>query len=790
MLLGDLGADVIRIEAPGGSAARRSGPGDDAAGENDPSLQFLAFNRNKRSIALDPADSSDAAVLEKLVASAHFLFESADVASEFGLNYERARLINPHIVYVQITAFGASGPHSELLGNDLTIAAMGGPVALQGVAGKAPVRVSVPQVWRHAGAEAAVAAMAAHGRRLQTGTPQYVDVSAQAAMTWTMLQAMDAAAIQGFDFERKGSMMTAIGVDLVQPCKDGYVLSLPNSGVVRGCREALIEEGLLGADARDMDLNEYDLNIRDHEQQPYSVLDITRALQQFYATRTKNELLNFGIAQNATLAPVQNLHELLALEHLHERNYWEPLVVGPQSVDSPGLWAKLTNQPLNIRRTAPTLDEHGPEIRAELAAQQAPISIDAVAATADKEEAGALPFAGLKVMDIAWVGVGPISSKFLADHGATVVRVESSERPDVLRANPPYKDDEPDINGSQFFGDFNTSKLGLTLDMKSPAALEVARKMLEWADVFIESFAPGAISRMGLSYEDVKAINPGIIMVSTCLMGQTGPAAKLAGYGYHAAAMSGFYEITGHPEDAPSGPWTAYTDTIAPRFCATLLAAALDHRRRTGEGTYIDLAQIETALHFLGPELLDLQVNDRMATRIGNRAVDAAPQGCYRCAGEDNWCAIAVDTDEQWRALCEQIGRPEWVSALDLSTHAQRLARHDEIDASITDWSKSRTSAEVMQVLQAAGVPAGQVQRSSDLLKDPQYMHRGFYRYLDHATMGNIPYAGHAYRIAEYDNGPRFPAPTLGQHSFEVLSDLLGFNDEEVGEAYASGAIN
>ena len=397
-----------------------------------------------------------------------------------------------------------------------------------------------------------------------------------------------------------------------------------------------------------------------------------------------------------------------------------------------------------------------------------------------------LPFAGIKVADFAWVGVGPISSKYLADHGATVVRVESENRPDVLRGGPPFKDNVPGWNRSQFFGDFNTSKRGLALDMKQGEGLKVAKRLIAWSDVMIESFAPGAVQRMGLDYAEVRKLNPGIIMVSTCLMGQTGPARRMAGYGYHAAAIAGFYEVTGWPDMAPSGPWTAYTDTIAPRFVSTIIAAALERRRRTGQGCYIDLAQLEASLHFLGPEILDHQVNGRSVTRIGNRSRFAAPQGGYRCGGEDEWVAIAVETDEQWQALCTVV---PGLDADAYPANEDRLAAHDQIDAALTAWTETRAPEEAASLLQAAGVPSGKVQRSSDLGKDPQYHHRAFYREYEHGEMGTVAYAGHQYRIAGYNNGPRGPAPLLGEHSFEVLTELLGLSEDEVSAVFASGAI-
>ena len=787
MLLGDLGADVIRVEPPGGSAARRVAPFAPGAAEDVASLSFQAFNRNKRSIVLGDADGD---VLEALVASADFLFESAQPSSldPFHLDIDRVRRINPHIVHVRISPFGGDGPHAAYLGNDLVVAAMGGPVSLQGPADRAPVRVSVPQVWRHTGAEAAAGALAAHARMLKTGVAQFVDLSAQCAMTWTMLQAMDAHAIQGFDFERNGSQMAAI--EIVHPCRDGYLVALPMSRVILGLLDWMIEDGVIDAAAKDADWEVFDYSLRDPELKPkWSRDEMLVLLRAFFARHTKQELFDFGIAHGITLAPVGTMSELLALEHLATRDYWRQAELpGGSSVKMPGLWAKsnaASTTPLSVRGQAPKLDADGREIRAALAADRVGRVRKPVApADAPVESDTALPFAGVKVTDLAWVGVGPISSKYLADHGATVVRVESESRPDVLRGGTPFKDAVPGWNRSQFFGDFNTSKLGLALDMKLPEALAIAKRLIGWCDVLIESFAPGAMQRMGLSYARVRELNPGIIMVSTCLMGQTGPARAMAGYGYHAAAIAGFYEVTGWPDQPPSGPWTAYTDTIAPRFVSTILAAALDRKRRTGEGCFIDLAQLEAALHFVGPEILDYQVNGRSVTRIGNRSRFAAPQGCYPCLGEDAWVAIAVDTDEQWRALGHVLG-----SAANYPTNAARLAAHDEIDATLTAWTSSREAGAVMRELQAAGVPAGVVQRSSDLLQDPQYAHRDFYRHFEHGEMGRVPYAGHQYRISGYDNGPRGAAPMLGEHSFEVLSDLLGLSEEELSDAFASGAI-
>ena len=384
-----------------------------------------------------------------------------------------------------------------------------------------------------------------------------------------------------------------------------------------------------------------------------------------------------------------------------------------------------------------------------------------------------LPFEGLKVADFSWVGVGPITAKYLADHGATVVRLETEGRPDILRTAGPFKDNVPGPDRSHFFGDLNASKLGITVDLKNPAGVAVAHRLLAWADLYIESFTPGTMASLGLGYETAHTLNPSIIMLSTCLMGQTGPAAPFAGYGFHAGAIAGFYEVTGWPDLPPDGPWGAYTDVVSPRLLAATVMAALDHRRRTGQGQYIDASQMEVALHFLAPQIMDFHVSGRVVSRNGNRSDTAAPHGTYRCSGEDQWCAIAVESDQQWSSLCRVLGDPAWAADARFQTVAGRLDGQEEIDRHLGDWTDSKPASEVMGLLQAAGVPAGVVQRSSDLLQDPQLAHRRFYCYLDHPEMGNIPYTGHQFRIAGYDSGPRFPAPLLGEHNELVLREIL-----------------
>ena len=364
MLLGDLGADVIRVEPPEGTPARRSPPLTD---DGMHSLQFLAFNRNKRSIVVDRGEGG---LLESLVAGADFLFESwpGGLLDAYGLDFDSVRRINPGIVHVCVSPYGRDGPRAGYIANDLTLAAMGGPVSLQGTPDRAPVRLSVTQVWRHAGAEAAVGAMAAHARRLRTGTAQFVDLSAQCAMTWTMLNAMDAHAIQGADFERNGSLMGAgsAGIELLYAAADGFIIALPMSGLIRGCLDWMIEDGVADASLHDVDWETYDANARDPDAPSFNLRDGTALCRRFFKGHTCEELYRFGLEQGVSLAPVNSLAELLALDHLEARDYWRPVETGGGlSVRGPGAWAKPSGASLAVPSAAPRArraqrgDSHG-----------------------------------------------------------------------------------------------------------------------------------------------------------------------------------------------------------------------------------------------------------------------------------------------------------------------------------------------------------------------------------------------------------------------------------------------
>ena len=401
----------------------------------------------------------------------------------------------------------------------------------------------------------------------------------------------------------------------------------------------------------------------------------------------------------------------------------------------------------------------------------------------------AVALAGLKVVEFGVFSAGPAVGKHLGEHGATVVRVESRSRPDGFRVHyPPYKDDVPGLNRTGTFALFNDSKAGVTLNLKHPRALAVANGLTAWADVLIENFVPGVMARNGLGYEAVRRVNPSIVYLSSCNMGQSGPKAGQRGFGSQLTSQSGFTFLTGDPDGDPMLLFGPYIDFVAVGFGLVAVLAALDHRRRTGEGQHIDLSQYESGLQFIAPALLDYEINGRVGVRLGNRSAYAAPHGAYPCRGDDRWCVIAVRSEEEWRAFCEAVERPDWAADARFATLGARKAHEDALDAAVGAWTAPRDAQEIMQLLQGAGVRAGAVNRLSDLFGDPQLRHRRVWRELEHPELGRFYYEAPPFILSETPAALR-RSPLLGEHNTTVYRDILGLGQEEIARLAAEGVI-
>jgi len=400
-------------------------------------------------------------------------------------------------------------------------------------------------------------------------------------------------------------------------------------------------------------------------------------------------------------------------------------------------------------------------------------------------------FEGVKVLDFTWVGVGPITIKNLADHGAFVIHVESHTRPETLRLAPPFKDGVPDPNKAAFMANYNTSKYGISLDLNTEKARDIVKRfLLEWRpDIMAESYSPRAMEKWGLDWENVKKIRPDIVYYSASQQGHFGPHRMFSGYGMMMAALGGYAHITGWPDKLPAIPYGAYTDFISPFYGACALVAALDRRRKTGNGQYLDLSQYECGQQFLAPALIDHILTGREICRKGNRHDYAAPHGVFPCKEEETWVCIAVFTDQEWKDFCDVLENPEWAEVPRFQTLLGRKRHEDELEHFIADWTKKHTPEEVMNAMQDAGVPAGVVHPPSGLYGDPQLNHSKFFVELNHTGIGPHKYDGLTTRLSKTPGELCMPAPILGEHNEKIFKECLGMSDDEIGDLIAEGVI-
>ncbi len=386
---------------------------------------------------------------------------------------------------------------------------------------------------------------------------------------------------------------------------------------------------------------------------------------------------------------------------------------------------------------------------------------------------------GIRVIDFTRYIAGPLATKVLADHGAEVIKIEGSGQHAADRMGGAFRDNVVGVNRGGEFAIWNTSKLSITLNLAHPKGLEIAKKLVSKSDVVVENFAGGTLQRLGLGYEELRKVKPDIIMLSSCMMGQTGPQASSPGFGPHLAALSGFNQITRWPDRKPVYIG-AYTDFVAPLYATIAILAAIEYRRRTGRGQYIDLSQRECGIHFLIPLILDYTANRHIADAMGNSCSFAAPHGSYCCRGNDRWCTIAIFQDSEWKSFCRTIGNPSWTADPRFGTLLSRLENEIELDKLVEDWTVNHTAEEVMSLLQSAGVPAGVVETAEDLLdKDPQLKQRGFFKELDHPEIGKQRVYGPSFILSK-SPGDVSHAPLLGEHNEYVFKEILGMSDEDI----------
>ena len=784
-LLAMLGAEVLLIEPPGGSAARRQAPFDDAG----LSLSWQAYGTGRASLVLDRE-------ADRLMA----LAQAADVVLECGVPGEfldtgDLLAANPGVIHALITPFGLTGPGAAQASSDLTLWAAGGALKPTESQAGVPTRVSLPQAWHHAAADALGGIMVALEARRQSGRGQQVVTSAQASATQCTLSLSMAEVIghPNYVFRAEVKSKKKKELDLSGsgsrtqrskwPVKDGLVemhLALgPAAGrFTNNLFQCLHARGAVSDKFAEWDWITLPPRIESDEVSEEEMEEARAEVATFFATITKREAVELALKHRLMLAPIMGAEDLLASPHAAERGFFEP--VG--ALHLPGKMALGFDEGFAPVTPAPGLGEGGAEVEARWLGNTATAPVAAQVAK---------PLSHIKVLDLSWVVAGPMIGRNLADSGATVIRVESRKKPEVARLTGPYPGGVRELDKSGLYENCNAGKLGITLDMGAAEAREILCDLAAQVDVVVESFATGQMEKWGLGYGVLSARNPGLVMVSTSLMGQSGPWAPLAGFGNIGAAMSGLQMLAGRIGQDPVGPYGPYTDFVAPRLALPVLLAALDDRRKTGQGRHLDISQAEAGMQFIAEAFAMASVTGRGPVAQGNRDPQVVPNECYACAaapGETSWVAVSVTSDEAWRGLVRATGLAELADPA-LATCAGRRTSEARIDAALSDWCRDKFAADVVALLQGAGVAAAVAAAPVDLAADADLAAWDHFQTRPRGDGSPAHHEACRFKLSATPAEVGRAAPDYGRDTAAVLRDWLGLSDARIEELRAGGVL-
>lgn len=787
-LLASFGADVIRIEPPDGGEPRHAAPLLEGAADDEASLEFWFHNLGKRSVVADLATEDGQALVRRLAAGADVLIESSTpgLMAARGLDYASLAETNPALIYASVTPFGQQGPYAHFAASDLTLMALGGQMWLCGYPDAPPARLHGNQAYFQGGLHASYAVLIALYYRDMTGRGQHIDLSTQDCIATAQETAIQFWDIRHELRQRTGAERRSPAAG-PYPCADGVVqwMAPATANGWTNLTKWLRSEGVEGR----YDEPEWDDG-------PYRL----EHLEEFDATfipwvtsKTKAELTAGARERHLAIGPSRTVDEILEDDHLAARGYWAEVEApsGGARFRLPGVPFRMSETPLRAGGRAPRLGEHTEEVLAEPARTPGGRVVDGHGSPSTALE-------GLRVIDFSWFGAGPMATIVLANHGAEVIRIESEYRLDGLRRAGPMPLDRSGPNLSGYYNNHNSSKLSVKLNVNDETARDLVRRLIATADVVIDNFNPGVMERWGFTHAKLRELREDIIVVNMPMNGLSGPRRDEVGFGSTLTGICGLNQLTGFPNQLPVGVGTNYPDySCNPYHSISAVLAALHHRRRSGRGQHIELAQVESTLQLLGPAILERTVAGREPQRVGNRDPLAAPHGLFRAAGpptsageDDRWIAIACMDDGQWRALVEVMGEPGWAVAPALDTLEGRQANVDELERQIGEWVRMQDAYELMDRLQRRGVPSGVVQDAGDCLdRDPQFRARKHFQRLQHPEAGETAYDAPPVALSLTPGALRGPAPCLGEHTRRVLTSILGVSEEELGEYEEAGVF-
>jgi crotonobetainyl-CoA:carnitine CoA-transferase CaiB-like acyl-CoA transferase len=765
-LLADFGADVLRVEPPEGARSRQLPP---FTPDGETSLYFALRNAGKRGATIDLETAAGRERLAELAGEADFLVESAapGTLASHGLAPEALLARNPALVVVSITDFGQCGPYRDFLGTDMIGFAMGSMMHRGGRVEKPPLVAPGALAYDAAGVTAAWAATLAFWKRLRTGRGQHVDVSVMESVANLSDWSLPGFSTSGMVGQRAGA-----GIYTLYRCADGFVrmVVLPKHHW-----HALLEWMGHPQELADPELDIF-LNRLIHQQK------IEAVVERFFADQDKVEVAREAQRRGIPTTPLLLPSEVLDNEHTRARGTFTKLDVGGgQAALLPSGFFHVDSERVGPRSGPPEPASDALGFRAAGAEREA--ILDGPTAIGGAPADGH-PFRGLRVLDFGVGAVGVEIGRLFAEFGADVIKVETARATDFIRTIM-----NSYMNAS--FASSSRSKRGFGVDCKSERGRELVYELVRRADVLIENNGPGVMERLGLGAEKLHALNPRIVSFSSQMVGSAGPWKDWIGYGPSTHPVSGLQWLWNYPEDAdsPAGSTNVYPDHFCGRLGAFGVLAGLIGRERSGRGVHLDVAQFESAIALLGDQLARESLAPRSVRPLGNESERGAPWGAYRCAGDDEWCAINVRNDAEWQGLRLALGDPEWARRSDYATANGRWSDRARIDAEIEAWTLERGPREAMERLQSFGVPAGMLAHPGHHMEDPQLEALGYRTPLEQPPIGRIVVEGTPFRGSDLPRPIATPAPQLGQHTRQIAREELGLADSELEELISKGVL-
>jgi crotonobetainyl-CoA:carnitine CoA-transferase CaiB-like acyl-CoA transferase len=777
-ILGDLGAEVIRVEPPSGARSRGLPPFKDGR-----SLYFATRNANKLGLALDLEAAEDRERLLDLLSRADVLIETEAPGrlGELGLDPADLSQRFPHLIVLSITDFGQTGPYRDWVATDATLCAMAGMQCKAGTPDREPLLPPGAMAYDIAGIMGAYAAMTALYQREKTGFGQTIDLSVLEAVA----QQTDWAFANGSMLEARGQDSTAIRsgsgpIYKIFRCKTGFVrLVIMAPRQWHAMREWLGNPDYLQDPKYDSFLGR---------------MEIADALGvivgDLFATMDHEDVAREAQKRGIVCTPVLSPAEVLDNEHFRSR---DTFVTGEYAPGEAGPIAsgffELDRARMGYRIRPPEINEHAEQI-----AEQ--IWRDARSAPSGERPSPSRPFEGLRVLDFGIGGVGVEAARLFAEYGADVIKIESRTYPDFIRV-------VMSTEMSASFASSSRSKRGFGVNVKSDEGRALVHELVKQADIVTENGSTGTMDSMGIGFEELERLNPRIVMASSQLLGNHGVWANWIGYGPSTQPIGGLVHLWDYaqeakeakePDDAieetqPAGSTSIFPDHLAGRLLAVIALAGVIRRLRTGKGGHASVAQAEAVVNILSDQLLKEGVDHGSVVPRGNRSERGAPWGSYPCSGVEQWITITIRDDADWQKLRVAMGDPDWAANESLLSLKGRVAAHDEIDERLREWTSSQSTQALVATLQMFKIPAAPMFAAREQMSDPHFQARGYGRWLDQQGLGWIAFEGPAFQASGMEDVAIWQAPLVGEHTRQIARELLGLDSSEVERKISEGIL-